>query len=247
MLDMNTVVDRVSGLGLEQIEHLRGCTYKDCSTVIVCPTRGMIHHRVVESWNDLIRVPNQRRSFLFCSGDEVGVAYNRMIERVLGDASLSKYRYLMTVEDDNLLPADAHLRLLEAIQSGPWDAVSGLYFQKQKGGAPLALGGPDLFNKFGVDFTIRDVREAISENKTIEVNGIPMGCAIYKMDLFREIAEPWFTTVNNYFMVNGRPMGRSSATQDLAFCERARLMGKRFAVDCGLHVGHLDVETGEVY
>lgn len=238
----------MKGLGFEQVETLHECTYKESSTVIVCPTRGKIDYRVVEAWNDLIKIPNQRRSFLFCEGAEVGDAYNKLIQRILDDYNLSRYKYVMTVEDDNILPADAQLRLLDAIQSGPWDGVSGLYFGRREPSVPQVLGDPLTSDQFSVfDFKVRDVRNAMDNGYTLEVNAIPMGCAIFKLDLFREMPNPWFYTVNQYAIRDGKPFGRRSATHDLNFCEHARLKGKRFAVDCGLHVGHLDVATNRIF
>jgi hypothetical protein len=78
----------------------------------------------------------------------------------------------------------------------------------------------------------------------MEVNGIAMGCALWRMELFRELAAPWFVTVNDVFPEKG---GAQCFTQDLYFCERARRAGKRFAVDFRVKVGHLDTETGVVY
>lgn len=235
-------------LGFEQVETLHASTYRDSSTVIVCPTLGKIDYRVVESWNNLIRVPNQRRSFLFCEGAEVGDAYNQLVERVLSDYSLSRYKYLLTVEDDNILPADAHLMLLDAIQSGPWDAVAGLYFARREPHQPLAMGEAGETDPFGgLDFKPVDVREAIKSGLMVEVNGVPMGCTIFRLDLFREMPRPWFTTVNTYAKVGDKFLGRRTMTHDLAFCEQAKLMGKRFAVHCGVRVGHLDAETNRIF
>jgi hypothetical protein len=239
---------RGPGKGFEMVDSIHECTYKESSTVIICPTRGKIDYRVVESWNDLIRIPNQRRSFLFCEGAEVGDAYNKMIRKVLGDHNLSRYKYLMTVEDDNILPADAHVRLLDTIQKGGWDAVSGLYFTRRPPHFALALGTPGEPTPFApIDLKPRDVREAMDKEEVIEVNGIPMGCAIFRLDLFREIPDPWFTTVNQYIMIDGKPFGRRYTSHDLGFCENARILGKRIALDCGVKVGHLDAETGVIF
>jgi hypothetical protein len=75
------------------------------------------------------------------------------------------------------------------------------------------------------------------------VNGIAMGCALWRMDLFRQIPKPWFVTVADYLP----DRGLVSFTQDLYFCEKAVRAGKRFAVDFRVRVGHMDVDTGEVY
>lgn len=51
---------------------ITGKTYRDLSTVIIVPTRGMIHCKVVSSWWSLITPMNQKHTKLFAVGMEVG-------------------------------------------------------------------------------------------------------------------------------------------------------------------------------
>jgi len=187
---------------------------------------------------------NAKRAIMYCEGDEVGHAYNRMIEFLLAHPELSKWRYVLTIEDDNIPPADAHVRLIESIEAGPFDAVGGLYFTKGEGGMPMCYGDPAEYARTGVlDFRPRDVRAAVQHGHIVECNGIAMGCTLYRMDLFRELPGPWFVTVADVIP----NAGAACMTQDLYFCERARRKGKRFAVDCRVKVGHLDINTGIVW
>jgi hypothetical protein len=245
MKPIDAVAEEMSaGLGFDRLEHLPGSTYKDNSTVIVIPTRGMVHWRVVAAWQNLIPAMNQKRAMLFASGDEVGVAYNRMIEQILRDPNLSKWKYVLTLEDDNIVPPDAHVRLMESIEWGKFDAVAGLYFTKGDINMPMAYGDPAEFARTGVlEFRPRDVRQAVQQGTIMPVNGVAMGCTLYRMDLFREIPAPWFVTLAD--VVDGR--GAVAFTQDLYFCERAVRAGKRFAVDMRVKVGHLDPPSGIVY
>ena len=247
MDSIDKVVEQMSsaGLGFERVEHIAGSTYKDNSTVIVIPTRGMIHHRVVSAWQHLIAPMNQKRAIIFASGHEVGVAYNTMIQNILASPELSKWKYIFSAEDDNLLPPDAHIRLLESIEWGNYDAVSGLYFTKGDGGnMPMAYGDPAEYKRTGVlDFRPRDVRSALAAGQVMPVNGIAMGCALWRMSLFREIPPPWFVTVND--VVPGK--GTQCFTQDLQFWERATRAGKRAAVDLRVRVGHLSIADERVY
>jgi hypothetical protein len=233
-----------AGLGFERVVHLVGTTYKDNSTVIVIPSRGTIPEQVVKSWLSLIAPMNQKRAILFASGHEVGEAYNDMIKNILANPELSKWKYVMTLEDDNIPPSDAHIRLLESIEWGKYDAVSGLYFTKGEHNMPMAYGDPGEFARTGVlDFRPRDVREALAAGQIMPVNGIAMGCGLWRMDLFREIPPPWYVTVAD--IVEGK--GVQCFTQDLHFCERAVRAAKRFAVDMRVKVGHLDVASGVVF
>lgn len=232
------------GLGFERVEHIPGSTYKDSSTIIVIPSARPVPHKVIQSWLGLLAPMNQKRAILFTTGNEVGQGYNAMIQNILANPELSKWKYVMTLEDDNVQPPDAHIRLLETIEWGNYDAVSGLYFTKGGHNMPMAYGDPAEFQRTGVlDFRPRDIREALAAGQILPVNGVAMGCGLWRMDLFREFPPPWYVTVND--VVEGK--GAQCFTQDLYFCERAARAGKRFAVDMRVKVGHMDPASGIVY
>lgn len=236
--------------GFDLIESVHGSTYRDCSTVVIVPTRGTpwepsLPPRFVSALQGLLVPMNQPRSLLFSCGHEVGKAYNETIKLVLNTPGM-KFKYVLTVEDDNLPPPDGHVRLLESIHEHHLDAVSGLYFTKSDAARPMAFGDPERFATTGMlEFLPRDVRQAVAERKILPVNGLAMGFTLWRLDLFREIEPPWFVTAQECGPDSGG--FTKNFTQDLDFCLKARLKGKRFAVDCRVKVGHLDKETGEVY
>src|SRR5215831_6758658 len=93
----------------------KGNTYKDLSTIWITPTRGVLKHRVVSSWMSVIRPMNQMfLGPLFFEGDEVGVAYQKAFDLVLSHPELSKWKYVLSVEEDNLPPPDGVLKLYES-------------------------------------------------------------------------------------------------------------------------------------
>jgi hypothetical protein len=244
MIEAVEAMKTMEGKGFEKIHHIPGTTYKDNSTIVITPTRGMIHYKVVQAWQSLIAPMNQKRSWLYATGHEVGKAYDSMVEFALSNPDLSKYKYILTLEDDNIPPMDAHIRLLESIEAGPFDAVGGIYFTKGDYNMPMAYGDPVEFKNTGIlDFKPRNVVEAIKNGYIMEVNGIAMGCSLYRIELFKEFPKPWFVTVAD--VVEGK--GAHGFTQDLFFCERAVRAGKRFAVDFRVKVGHLDVNSEVVY
>lgn len=239
------------GLGYDRVNLIRGETFQDCRTVVVVPTRGTISTRVFTALQGLIAPMNQSKvgplfavaPVTVASGHEVGHAYNAMIEMILAHPELSKFPYILTLEDDNLPPSDALVRLLESIKGGGFDAVSGIYFTKGDINMPMAYGNPEEFARTGVlDFKPLDVRQMLARGNVVEVNGIAMGCALWRTSLFREISKPWFVTVAD--VIDGKG---EAFTQDLWFCKNARLAGKRFAVDFRVKVGHLDINSGIVY
>lgn len=245
MRPVNEVVAALEspGLGFDRVTNLPGSSYVDNSTIVIAPTRGMIHHRIVAAWQGLMGPMNQKRHFWIATGHEVGKAYDAVISQILEHPDLSKWKYIMTVEDDNIIPPDAHIRLLESIEWGKYDAVSGIYFTKGEFNMPMAYGDPAEYKRTGVlDFRPRDIRSALAGGNIMPVNGIAMGCALWRLEMFKQLPRPWFVTLSDV-----TPEGPMAFTQDLYFCKNAVRAGKTFAVDMRVRVGHLDINTGIVY
>jgi len=121
-------------------------TYKDLSTIIICPTRGQIPAKVVQSWMGLMRPMNQKViGPLFAIGMEVGEAYNQMIQNILNNPELATYKYILTIEEDNMPPADGLMKLYENIDN--YDVVGGIYWTKGDEGQPMIYGDPSVLPK----------------------------------------------------------------------------------------------------
>src|SRR5580692_12072957 len=89
-------------------------SYKNLSTIIVCPTRGgrSLCPRFVSAITGVMRPMNQMAvGPIYMTGMEVGAAYNAAIEMILSNPQLAKFKFLLTVEDDNLPPPDGLLKL----------------------------------------------------------------------------------------------------------------------------------------
>lgn len=211
---------------------LRGKTYKDLSTVCVIPTRGMIPARVVESWMGLMTPMNNPFVRIMVEGMEVGDAYNSAIELILGHEQLKTFRYMLTLEEDNVPPPDGLLRLFESI--GKYSAVGGLYFTKGEEGQPMIYGDPKGILAFQPQVPLLD--------KVQECNGLGMGFTLFDLAMFRDkrIPKPWFKTLQQYTPGAGVQQG----TQDLYFYGNARRAGYRIASDNRVKVGHYDHRTG---
>lgn len=215
----------------------KGKTYRDLSTIIVCPTRGMIPDRVVQSWMGLIRPMNQKViGPIFFRGYEVGEAYNMAINFVLSNAELAKWKYILTIEEDNLPPPDGLIRLYESIED--YDCVGGLYWTKGEGGQPMIYGDPtaDPFNFIPQKPIVDTIQPA---------NGLGMGFNLWKIEMFKDerLPKPWFQTVNDVVP----NVGARIYTQDLFFYENAGKLGYKFACDTRVKVGHLDPSSDVIW
>lgn len=206
------------------------------STVILCPTRGVISARVVNAMMGLGKPMNQQVvGPIFLEKMEVGEAYEQGIEMILQNPVLRTFKYVLTIEEDNLPGPGDFMRLLEVMGEGNFDAIGGLYFTKGEGGMPMMYGNPK-------DFPL-NFRPMMPIANTVQAcNGIAMGFSLFKMEMFTSgrIERPFFKTCNDYN--EGKIY-----TQDLYFCEKALKAGYRFAVDTSVRVGHYDYENDMVW
>ena len=228
--------------GYTRAEHVPKSSYRDSSMCVVIPTRDdSLRIKFVERLNAMMPLMNQRRYMFFVSGAEVGQAYNDMVKAILENPELSSCRYLMTIEDDTLVPPDAALKLCESIEAGPFDGVGGMYWTKGDFNMPMIYGDPAEYARTGrLEFRPLDPTPALAAgNSLIECNGIANGCTLFRMQAFRDVPAPWFQTLSDPSV--------GAMTQDLYWCRKARLAGKRFAVDMRVKCGHVDWKTGIVY
>lgn len=261
---MTTVEDAVAGMHHDNRLPLfdriiEGKTFQDMSTIMVVPSvqrpecqdnwhthddgekgpRVCVHgipESVAMSWLNVMTPANHKFTRMNIKNAEVADAYNQAINAILQDEELKTWRYVLTVETDNLPPPHGLLQLLQDIETGPYDAVGGLYFVKGEGGPPLCYGKPDE--------TPKTFKPWIPPpDSVVPVNGIGMGFSLFRLDLFKRMPYPWFRTVQEWIPGVGERMG----TQDLAFCELAVKFGARFAVSSKVRVGHLDAASSVVW
>ena len=213
-------------------------SYRDLSTVIICPTRGLIPARIVQSWQGLMRPMNQKIiGPIFMQGMEVGEAYNTGIKMILENPDLSQFKYILTLEEDNAPPPDGLLKLYESMDD--YDVVGGLYWTKGEEGQPMIYGDPKIMPKNFIPQL--PVPESLQT-----ANGLGMGFNLFKMDIFRdkrlEYGE-WFKTEQSF----NPATGARAYSQDLYFYEKAGAIGYKFACDTRVKVGHYDVNTDIVW
>lgn len=207
-------------------------TYRDLSTICIIPAGDSIPSRVVQSWLTLMTPMNGRFLRIFSLGLEIGIAYTKTIEQILQHPELSKFKYILTLEHDNLVQPDSLLNIYKGIDE--YDAIGGLYWTKGEGGMPMCYGkpedGPDSFRPF-----------MPKADSLTQCNGLGMGFTLFKMDMFRDpnLEKPFFETIQD--------PKRGSGTQDLVFFRKAALLGYKFACDGRVHIGHYDKETDIVW
>lgn len=209
--------------------------YKDLSCILIVPAFGAVPTKAVAAWWNLYFPPNQKVVKIFTVGMEVGSAYSDTIAMILDNPELSKYKYLLTLEHDNIPPPDGVVKLLAQMEAHPeYGWIGGLYFTKGEGGVAQIWGNP---SEFPLNFKPQLPRPG----ELVECCGTGMGFNAFRMSMFKDerLRRPWFKTTAS--------LTEGATTQDLYFAMDARKHGYRCAVDCSILVGHYDQSTDFVW
>lgn len=204
-------------------------SYRDMSCIQIVPAFGQIPTKAVASWLNLYSPPNAKFVRLFAVGMEVGQAFSACVENILANPELSKYKYILTLEHDNIPPPDGIVKLLSQMEAHPeYACIGGLYFTQGPGGCAQIWGDPKD--------PVLNFRPQLPDPSggLVECCGTGMGFNVFRLDMFKDerLRKPWFKTNTE----NG------VGTQDLYFWSDARKYGYRCAIDCSVKVGHYDLE-----
>lgn len=216
----------------------RSKLYADQSVVCVIATRGVISARVVENWMGLMTPMNHKFIRMFISGLEVGAAYSYALELIFANPELSTWKYVLTIEEDNLLPPDAVLKLIESIEEHKLDAVGALYWTKGPEGQPMCYGNPDAI-------PLNFIPQIPIPGTVTPCNGLGMGATLFRMQMLKDerFPKPIFKTEQRYDPQNGG----AAFTQDLWFFQNAKKLGYKFGCDSRVLVGHYDASSDIVW
>jgi hypothetical protein len=272
-LSIEEASDQLRASGFETVTCLPDPTpeqaFHDRRIFVVCPTRNKLDPEVQESWNDLLWPQNAVHHLKFAKGWEVGQAYDTLVKVIRDSKDYGEFPYILTIEDDNLPPRDGVEKLLQVMESGPWDAVAGLYHTKDPRRTPLVLGDVEGYKKTGrQDFSPIDVSKIPQGQRTVEVLAVPMGFTLWRMSFFRDVPEPWYLTTQGMVGLGGgkyvsieefellwhsgkidrtKRYESPCYTQDVHACAKGLGLGKRYCVDLTCNVGHKDVKKGVIY
>jgi hypothetical protein len=203
------------------------------------------------------------RNLLTCNpvGFSIEDAYNLVVKKAL-DLGVE---WVLTIEDDVLIPPDCFLKMTSYIDKGEIPIVSGLYYLKATPTAPLVFRGRG--NGAFIDFKI---------GKKVWCDGVPMGCLLIHISILKylwenspeyklsngEKANKVFETPRKQF-IDPQTGGVFSlmGTQDLFWCDRIlddnvlkhtgwNNIARRkypFLVDTSIFCKHIDLNTGVAY
>lgn len=188
-----------------------GAWEKDELIIIGVPIAGPVTIDWVCSLIALRKPPNTR--LISWRGVPVDVARNRIVK----DALRQGANYLFFLDSDVHPPENALIRLIN------WrlPIVSGLYYSKR--------GYPGVWRLLpDGKFTPTPVQE----NSLMEVDGVPAGCLLVDMEVFRKVPFPWFRWTSE------DPESEEGLSEDLFFCKKVREMGFKIFCDTTVKCYH---------
>jgi hypothetical protein len=209
-------------------ERLRATgAHKAQRIALVMPAIKPIWPKVaLTQWN-LLFPQNQRMVRVLALGQEVAVAYSTAISQILGHSEYGEYEYILTMEADNMPPADGVMRLLADLEGHPeFAAVGGLYFTKGEHGYAMIMGDPEA-----PSFNLRP--QLPVPGALVECCGVPMGFTLWRTNIFRDPLLP-----ASLFLSDTSLQGIMSP--DMFFWRNARVLGYRCAIDCNVKTGHYE-------
>jgi hypothetical protein len=211
-------------------------SYQDLSTIVITPAFDSIPTKVVQNWMGMIRPMNQKFVHIFAKDMEVGQAYSETIEMILNNPDLSKWKFIATLEHDNLVPPNIWIQLYEDI--GDYSAIGSLYYTKGYGGQPMAYGKVD-------DKTVNFIPFPPPARSVTPCRGLGMGATLFKLEMFKDkrLPRPLFETIQKYTPNKGTEV----YTQDLRFFQNAGEKNYKFAVSTNVLTGHYDLNEDKTW
>ena len=215
---------------------LEGGSWKKQRVIMLIPASTTIPTKVYLSHCSLIFPPNQACYKMAAIGMEVGEAFSSSIEQILAHPELSQWEYILTIEHDNIPPADGLVKLIESMEKNPqYACIGGLYWTKGEGGVPQIWGDPK-------DPVLNFRPQVPIDGQLVECCGTGMGFNLWRLDMFKDpkLRKPWFKTLNG-------TEGLGVGTQDLYAWSDFRKHGYRCAIDCKVKVGHYSIQEDIVW
>lgn len=197
--------------------------------LIAVPTFESIYPDTFESIYNLDKGGHEL-VFAFVRGYDCATARNRIAQKAL-DMNVD---YVLMVDNDVVLPADAVVKLLEK----PVDVCLGYYAHRD---TDNIYRGRTCVCKLGwfnypleSEYTAQEIQDLKDGgSRKIQIHGGGMGCAMIKTDVFRRINYPW------YDWVNYNDEHRGMLSEDLYFCEQCKNTGIPIYTDVRVGCGHM--------
>ncbi len=152
-------------------------------------------------------------------------------EMIVRDAVARSADLLAMIDDDIVLPPDALVRLIEALEADPQAAVAGALYYSRDSARPMAV------SRWVSNDTTSAAIPAYAGERIVPVDGIGFGCVVVRVAAIRALAAPYFA-VHAY--VDSETRTVRQCDEDYLLCERLRGAGWHVLLHAGVRAGHYD-------
>lgn len=173
--------------------------------------------------------------FDFFRGYDVANARNK-----IGQATVDGgYDYVLMVDNDEVLPKDALINLLETEQSYPLCGTMVVgYCLSRPANAANSSGRTTTFKFCGKDYVADDAYTATelkalhdAGTTRVQIRGSGLGCALIHKSVFERMSYPYFKWVTY--------SSGAQLSEDLYFCEQLKMINVPIFVDTRVSCGHM--------
>jgi hypothetical protein len=152
-------------------------------------------------------------------------------EMIARDAVARGADLLAMIDDDIVVPPDALVRLLEALEGDPGAALAGALYYSRDSARPMAV------TRWDSGDTTSAAIPAFAADRVAVVDGVGFGCVVVRVEALRALATPYFAA-HVYVDPNSRVVRQCD--EDYLLCERLRAGGRRVLLHAGVRAGHYD-------
>jgi GT2 family glycosyltransferase len=138
-------------------------------------------------------------------------------------------------DDDMVLPPNALVGLLEALDRTPSAGIAGALYYSRDGLRPMVVEGWDPSNVAGGWIP------AFGASEPVAVDGVGFGCVAIRLDAVRQFERPFFAA---QVLVEAQSGRVRICNEDYLFCDRVRRAGWRVLLHPGVRCGHFDRASG---
>ena len=172
--------------------------------------------------------------FDFFRGYDVANARNQIAQATIDRG----FDFVLMVDNDEILPEDAIINLMEDEDSEPTPGMAVGYCLSRPGGAENTSGRTTAFKFGGKNYVVEDAYTGQElqnlrsrESYKVQIRGSGLGCALIHRSVFERMSYPWFKWVlyNN----------KTQLSEDLFFCEKFREIAVPIFVDTRVACGHV--------
>ncbi len=152
-------------------------------------------------------------------------------EMIARDAVTRGTDLLAMIDDDIVLPPDALVRLVGALEADPQAAVAGALYYSRDSARPMAV------SRWSSADTTSAAIPPYAGDRVVPVDGVGFGCVVLRVPALRALGAPYFAA---HAYVDPQTRTVRQCDEDYLLCERLRGAGHRVLLHAGVRAGHYD-------